>query len=267
MHLMAYYVTNEELHCFIVEHFEKHLFTDNALIACACCGVREFQPVAGLSEKKRFKTVKLCDLDADQQEPLRYTKDENKAFEKLVRAGEVRVLNEEEDDFVSIQPWKVISQHKKGRVRFHLHPELVDFDENNEEVIRMCPTCFNCVVDKCIRPKLSIANGVDFGWVSRIPEITLPNLHEQILLAQVRLFQTIIKVRSNSSFQKNFTRNNIQGNAILFAHDAPQKVADLMSNVDHLRKLLSFVLLMRQRRLIDLQSTLFVHPASWQEPM
>ena len=73
-------------------------------------------------------------------------------------------------------------------------------------------------------PPLSIAAGVDFGNFRRIPGIIEPNLHEQIILAQMRLFQAIIKVMPNHGYQQNFTRWNIKGNAILFSHDAPMTV-------------------------------------------
>ena len=75
---------------------------------------------------------------------------------------------------------------------------------------------------------LCIANGIDFGHFRRIPQLIEPNLHEQLIISQFRLFQVILKVVPNFKFQQNHTMNSVRANAILFLQDAPEKVLDLI---------------------------------------
>ena len=54
-------------------------------------------------------------------------------------------------------------QHHSTWERFHLHPELVDKSGDVSTVL----LCHHCV-DKSMPPRMSIANNIDFGLLSRI---------------------------------------------------------------------------------------------------
>ena len=56
-----------------------------------------------------------------------------------------------------------------------------------------------------------------------------PNLHEQLILSQFRLFQTIIRFSPNSG-QRNYLRHNIKANAIMFIHDGPERACEEINN-------------------------------------
>lgn len=84
----------------------------------------------------------------------------------------------------------------------------VDSDEWNEPTATLCPDCYT-EVGKGVggkgkipkRPKLSVANGVDFGQPERIglPPLTLA---EEILLGNGHELATIIKLKGTQSAQK-----------------------------------------------------------------
>ena len=191
------------------------------------CGLRELQSKEVAHESKLFKRITLSDLEEEQDEVIRYTEEQREDLEELMKKEIFRVPANENGELVEVRLWEARSyyQHRVDDeiVIYHLHRELVDEDANGNVGTWLCPTCHKCLM-KGKTPPLSIAAGVDFGNFRRIPGIIEPNLHEQIILAQMRLFQAIIKVMPNHGYQQNFTRWNIKGNAILFSHDAPMTV-------------------------------------------
>ena len=78
---------------------------------------------------------------------------------------------------------------------YHLHPELVDKGTDGPTVL-LCEHC-HAETSKgadAKAPKLSIANGIDFGLLSRIPQLEPLSDVEQMLLSEVRLYHLVVKV-------------------------------------------------------------------------
>jgi hypothetical protein len=97
-------------------------------------------------------------------------------------------------------------------------------------------------------PTLSVAAGIDFGVSQRIKELTKPNFAEESILARMRLFEQVIKIRSNTSGTKNYTHYKIQGHSVIFAHDAAERYFEAATD------------LITKDRLETLFSILFVGP-------
>jgi hypothetical protein len=129
------------------------------------------------------------------------------------------------------------------RMCYHLHPELVHTNKQGNPATMLCSTCHNKILKKHKVPPLWVANGVDFGYFKRIPQLTEPNLHEQLVLSQYRLFQVILKIVPNYKYQQNYTRYDIKANAILFLQDAPKQIHDMIESSEYLTNLFRIYML------------------------
>ena len=65
----------------------------------------------------------------------------------------------------------------------------------------MCEHCFSEASKgaDAKAPKLSIANGIDFGLLSRVPQLEPLSDVEQMLLSEVRLYHLVVKVSACSA--------------------------------------------------------------------
>ena len=207
-------LTDSEMYNLIDEFSTTHSFTHGNLFACGLCGIREME----IPNRIHYRLMDLNDIDV-----VHFSYEDTLKLHGMIDQGSVTIPISEEDT-CEVYPWKAKSCYESQRYPgrfYHVHPELVEL-QDNKEYTRVCPTCASKVDDKKI-PPLSIANGIDFGYYKRIPELTEPNLHEQLILSQVRLFQSVLRVQRNTG-QKNYTRHNIKANAIMFTHDAPDRV-------------------------------------------
>lgn len=129
---------------------------------------------------------------------------------------------------------------------YYLHPELVEIEANGKPCTMLCALCYKSLyTGKTGKiPDLSIANGVDFGFFRRIPELTEPNLSEQRIIALLRLYEHMVKIRSNTYGTVNYTHSKIQGHSVLFAHDAVtllmEKLEELLTK-DRLKSIISVI--------------------------
>ena len=128
-------------------------------------------------------------------------------------------------------PYKVQSVYvsKKLGKMFHLHPEFVLNQENNEdECVVLCQSCKHQCIPKSgstkspMIPKHSIAAGIDFGDYKRVG-LEEPSLAERIVIAKTRHYHNVIKINNNQKVGSytDFTKSKLQGHSILFHHDAP----------------------------------------------
>ena len=80
---------------------------------------------------------------------------------------------------------------------YHLHPELVDAHTDGARAL-LCQHCHaeakKSDAEKPKAPKMSIAAGIDFGLLSRLPELEPLSDVELMLLSEVRLYHVVAKV-------------------------------------------------------------------------
>ena len=88
---------------------------------------------------------------------------------------------------------------------YYLHPEFVDVaeDASNPSML-FCDKCNAQIgVEKPKAPSHSLAAGVDFGVLSRIPEFCDSDMQlseaEQMLLSDVRLYHIVTKARRDAA--------------------------------------------------------------------
>jgi len=116
---------------------------------------------------------------------------------------------------------------------FHLHPEFVqeftDDDGRKDFEVRLCGKCREFEPsEKNKAPMRSIAKGVDFGSPSRVGLVPLTSRERQII-SPVRHYQIVVKIESNTGRRKEHTHSAIKGHSIIFDHDSPRVVRDLLS--------------------------------------
>ena len=214
-------LNDKEMYELINTFHKQHSYTEGNLYSCGLCGIRHMEVPNRVS-------FALKDLNTIPW--VHYTEDETEELNNLIETGTVSIpISPTESS--DIKPWLVksfyLSQVYAGRY-YHVHPELVE-QYDNHEYTRVCPTCNKYPTKKVEKSPLSIANGIDFGSYRRIKEMVEPNLHEQLILSQIRLFQTIVRVSPNNG-QRNYLRHNIKANAIMFIHDGPERACEEINN-------------------------------------
>jgi hypothetical protein len=226
-------LTNTELSMMLDTFFQSHSYIEGDFISCGACGLRQQQ-------RKTNPTVHFKWVNLEKElYLLKFTVEDDERLLGMKTTNSIQIPVGNNGETEEILPWKVLSLYKSRRgCCYHLHPELVEERSDGTEYTRLCPTCYQKIVKKGKTPELSIAGGIDFGNYKRIQHLQYPNLHEQLVLAQVRLFQVTIKISSNSRGQQNYTLNRLRGHAILFSHDAPQMVKSLMGDVEYLKNIL-----------------------------
>lgn len=223
-------LTDEELKALLERFFKCHSYIEGRLPSCGSCGIRMWERPE--SPEIRYRCLALTSDSV--LGPLQYTPCEEVEFRRASyeRNSVVCIPINDKGDTRYVDVAKAESVFVDQRENhWHLHPELVDRDpETGAETTLICPTCYASL--KCEkRPDLSIASGIDFGHYSRLG-LTLPNIHEQLILSRARLFFATMKFSSNRKGQCNFnTRNRLKCHAILF----PSQEADcvpFMTNSD-----------------------------------
>lgn len=79
---------------------------------------------------------------------------------------------------------------------FHLHPELVD-STGAEPCVTFCDACFQAGL-KGKASDFSLAAGVDYSWLARVPELKPLTEPERMVLSEQRLYHIVMKVRETA---------------------------------------------------------------------
>ena len=129
----------------------------------------------------------------------------------------------------SVDVSKAVSWYQRGPDGdyYHLHPELVS-ERDNKAFVCLCKTCDSdmfCAPNPK-RPRYSIANGIDFGCYHRLG-LETPNIHDIAIIARIRRYGKIVKIRPSSVGQRNYTRDQLTTHMTMFEHDAPYIAAKL----------------------------------------
>jgi len=146
---------------------------------------------------------------------------------------DVEVPYNEEGDMKVIHPWKVRSIYQYSDNYYYLHPEMVEQTNSSKcPQAAICNVCKSKIDSGTEASKItnSIASGVDFGNPDRL-EVTFekPSLREHLLMALVRPYATIIKLQNKNSYKHTCLQSAIKGSSIVFEHDSPQVVSNLLS--------------------------------------
>lgn len=218
-------LSDEELEMLLGNFFRRHCYNERLLPSCGACGIRAWER----PEDPIIHYRKVL-LKEPLMEPLKLSSEEEVLLMRLKTIGAVTIPVDDVGNTREVEVWraKSVYQSKKG-THWHLHPELVDVDEYTcVESTLICPHCQD-ELGKSRRPELSIASGIDFGCYHRLG-LTLPNLHEQLMLARSRLFFAVMKLSSNRKGQVNFNvQNSLKCHAILFPSREAETIPYMMN--------------------------------------
>ena len=225
-------MTEREYDAIIRRFYRLHPFTDFDICSCASCGIRQIER----SESPTVEYVSLP-LSHPHMQVLCYSIEQSNNLREYTNMPETTVtipVNDQWDTCtINLAGLRSFHQHttEAGEQKtWHLHPELVQHDSQEQPHVRLCPACHDSVAKGKI-PPLSIANGIDFGFYKRLG-LTLPNIHEQLMLARTRLYFAMVKVSSNAKGQVNQNINSkVRCHAVLFPHNSAE-VASYMFNPD-----------------------------------
>jgi hypothetical protein len=232
---------------------------DAPLLTCASCGFRARHHGEEKDEKSLFKdkAVKLlhwAELDDEKR---------SEHLEKMAKPPLCLPINDKggRDDFKNFEPWRAYSRwpprkpdelakdttlpdwmfykNDNGELDrskpkyFHLHPEFVeeftDVDGRKDFKVRLCPNCCEFTPsEKSKAPMRSIARGVDFGSPVRVGLVRLTPRERQ-MISKVRHYNNATKIESNTGRQREHSHSAIKGHSILFDHDSPRVIRDLLS--------------------------------------
>lgn len=249
-------LSEEELRNIVKSFLTKHSYTDSCIMSCGACGIRQMEKESGPSLK--YTRVSLED---ERMNILQYSEKEVAVLKRKLEdpRSQIRIPVDENWQLQTINVWKAksfyIQNSSPNLIYWHLHPELIEHDSisNGCEWTVLCPDCSKSVLKRQEIPKLSIANGIDFGVYYRLP-LTQPGLHEQLCISRTRLYVAVLKASLNTYGSRcNFdVTNTIRCHAVLFPHNAPQVLDNLiytdifgengLFNINELKKLMMIFL-------------------------
>lgn len=179
------------------------------LFACGACGVRPYS-------QNNYSTFRL---DDPLLLPLQL---KNKDVSKHNSLGEFKSV------------CSVFEHPKDTKLRFYIHPELVKSSSTSDIFsLKLCSSCVNSLRKNKI-PKLSIADGYDYGRVERLPEMQSLTLVEKHLIALIRLYITEVKLVAPLGDSISATGpSSLVGNIICFPHDGSKAAAPVFYIPQH----------------------------------
>ena len=99
----------------------------------------------------------------------------------------------------------------------------------------ICDCCYK-KTSKGEIPKLSIANGIDFGNPDRLGLVNL-SIVEWMMVARVRVYHSIVNIRKRFLSKDALSGQQMHGHLIVFPHDSPEvcSLAVLLDMIQHLQ--------------------------------
>ena len=190
-------IKNEILHkedsSRIIKEFNKKMSNKSVQILCGSCGERKYNAI--------YKEVNV-------EHELHILKLSNSQIQELNN------LNDYKD---------IASVSKINDVLFCIHPECLT-ERNGFYYTNLCTVCSFDIRNNQI-PKFSIANGHDYGNISRLKDLLPLSVVEMHLISRNRMYASIIKLKEGSN-------RKLLGNVIIFAQDGPEKCSEIFDFPD-----------------------------------
>ena len=184
--------------------FQEQVNLNRQLLSCGACGFRSYS--------RGYRDVLLSDPILD---PLKL---------KATQLEEYNLYGQ----FKS-----VASVVEFEGTHFYLHPEVISPGQNSSSVT-LCDDCHQSLRARRI-PALSVANGLDFGDLSRLHDLTIPplTLVERHVASPCRMYMSIVKlaVAPGSSL--------LHGHVLTMRHTGPEAAAEIVASLPHMENLSS----------------------------
>ena len=173
----------------------REQYNVNRINTCAACGKRDLDAFSEFS------------VDADEMRIFRLTGEAAATFHNRPK---------EEKRFINVY------QSTSGHL-YHFIPDLVHTSDG-KEMVDLCRKCTEQSSSGRV-PKISMANGVDFGRIAELPELSLL---EKVVISPYRCYVTILKLKSPCGTNKLASQSCLRGHAVMFPHDGPDRLVDHM---------------------------------------
>lgn len=171
----------------LIKRFLNKLCNKKKLITCASCGERTYN--SWYKEVSVEKELSLLKLNSHQ-------------------------IN----DYERLEEFKTIaSVSNVNNNLYYIHPECLTI-QNDIHKTNLCTNCYDDIKKNSI-PKLSVANGHDYGDFRRHHHLQSLTLVEKHLISFNRLYGNILKIKEGENRQ-------LLGNLITFEQNGPEKCAE-----------------------------------------
>ena len=185
-----------------LEAYQDRVMLTKQLLSCGACGIRSYtSKFHECSLRDQF--IQLLKLNTAQ-------------IEEHERLGEFKAVSSVYVD--------------RDGDHFFLHPEVVRPEKDGHEpTVTVCEECLESMKRKMI-PELSVANGLDFGDLSRLPDLTIPplTLVELHICSPARLYSSILKLTTANG------GSVIHGHVLVMRHDGPEKASRAIASLPYL---------------------------------
>ena len=198
---------SDERKAALYEEWRERMAPGAPLCSCASCGLRdprekyEENLVSKLPDVFRLNergSDKQRDKKREQNQRVRACRDALRDVQLYVqpRAGDDPILR-------SVDASRIVSCYKDAKDQlWYLHPELVDESTPDEAKVFLCGSCLDKAkveTNESDPPNRSLADGVDYGWLARVPGLEPLSDLEAMLISDVRLYHTVVKVSARSN--------------------------------------------------------------------
>ena len=193
------------------------------ILGCGCCGISDLESQVQF-HKTNIRKLGLLKVAKDCKF-LRLKDDRSRRF--------VEVLDDPLGNKKTIDLMRGINWwlHEETDQLYWLHPNLVDKEGNDKHYTYLCNYCRASISKKRI-PEHSLAK-VNFGSATRL---NLPPLKPltRLLLSRVRCYRIVLKLVPNDIGRTDGSGSPLRGHYIMFGHDTPKVLADVISSPDTL---------------------------------
>ena len=197
--------TDDELDT-MIQDFQDKNSTAKCIYSCGVCGTKEVEG--------SFSSL-------DNLSCLKYTEEEKTQWSNRMKVHISIPTDSTGKNWRHIQPFKLFSYYYDDDTDtpYHLHRELVSSSNGTTRTF-ICESCNSKLEEEEI-PKHSVKR-IDFGVDTRLP-LVFPNIVEQAVIAQARLYRRIVKI------EQPLGQRTSKANMIVFDHDSGYQTCDAMA--------------------------------------
>ena len=208
----------------------------SALLSCAPCGLREYE---------RDKTIYHREA-LDKFPQLKCSQEQTFWFLNKKKTLRIPLPVNEKGDEKIFDLWKIYNRYEmifeEEYALYYVLPEFVETETipwiKPKYFIQICDDCHKVLRNEQV-PRMSIANGVDFGNYKRAG-IAPVKFMESMILAYVRIYVQLLTMKRRRSTNANAQSSQLMAHCIAFEQDTPIVAAKLFCLQDLVNDIIQF---------------------------
>lgn len=131
------------------------------------------------------------------------------------------------DDYESLEEYKQLASISSiNNELYYLHPEAIS-EANEIHECHLCRICYDSIKSNRL-PVYSVANGHDYGDISRLHNVEALTYVEQYAITRYRTYGSIMKIKPTGSIESR----QLTGHIITFPQDGPDRTAEVFTFPD-----------------------------------